>query len=443
MIERYSNPEMQTLWSEEAKFDSWMKVELFACEAWGTLGKIPPEEVETLKKNFSLLKPDIPRIKEIEEETKHDVIAFTRSLSEQLGEERRWVHYGLTSTDVVDTALGYRLRLVNEKIEEKLVAFQNVLKEQALRFQEIPCIGRTHGIHADITSFGLKFLLWYEEMERNLSRFRSVRKEIEVGKLSGAVGNFANTPPFVQDFVCQKLEIESAKISTQVIQRDRHAHYLSVIALIGSSMEKIAVEIRHLQRTEVAEVQESFGSGQKGSSAMPHKKNPISSENICGCSRVLRGYMVAGFENIPLWHERDISHSSSERIVLADATILIHYMLDRYTKTLKNLVVHKERMARNIELTNGAIYAQQVLSFLIERGMDREGAYDALQKAAALAWEKTPDPSYHLKELLRQQKFASQKIEKEELDSVFSQEPFMRRVGEIYDRVLGGSPSTQ
>ncbi len=297
MIKSPRKKNVQDIFTEENKFQAYLLMEIYTLEAWSKLGIIPIEDVKKVQENASF---SVERIKEIELETRHDIVAFTRCVSESLGEEKKWVHYGLTSTDVVDTANGYLFKLANDIIWDDLLQFQEVLKKQAIRFENTPCIGRTHGIHADITSFGLKWALWYDEFNRHLERFKMVRREVEIGKISGAVGNFANTPPFVQDYVCKKLGIQSANISTQTLQRDRHANYMSELALIGATMEKIAVEIRHLQRTEVRELEEFFRKGQKGSSAMPHKRNPISSENITGCSRVLRGYMVAAYQNNPL-----------------------------------------------------------------------------------------------------------------------------------------------
>ena len=322
MINRYSRPVMAKIWTDQNKFESYLKVEILACEAFSKLGVVPESDLEKIKKNASF---DLKRIYEIEEVTRHDVVAFTRAVSETLGEEKKWIHYGLTSTDVVDTANGYLLKQANEILRDDLVRFMEVLKKKALLYKNTPCIGRTHGIHADITTFGLKWALWYEDMKRNLERFDNAAKIIECGKISGAVGNFANAPIFIQDYVCEQLGIQSAAISTQTLQRDRHAQYMSTLALIGTTMEKIATEIRHLQRSEVHEAEEPFKKGQKGSSAMPHKRNPITSENICGCARVLRGYMVTSYENVALWHERDISHSSTERIILPDATILLDF----------------------------------------------------------------------------------------------------------------------
>ena len=373
MIERYSREIMRKVWTEQNKFDAYLRVEILASEAWSQLGVVPKEDVQKLWDNASF---DINRIYEIEQQTRHDIVAFTRAVSETLGEERKWVHYGLTSTDVVDTANGYLLKQANAVLMDDLERMLEVLRNRAIEFKGTPCIGRTHGIHADITSFGLKWALWYEEMKRNLTRFVAASRAVEVGKISGAVGNFANIPPFIQDYVCEKLGIESANISTQVIQRDRHAYYMATLAVIASSIEQMAMEIRNLQRTEVHEVEESFGKGQKGSSAMPHKRNPISSENMCGCARVMRGYMAAFYENVALWHERDISHSSTERIILPDATMLLDYMLNRFRGILENLVVFKDVMQENIYRTRKVIFAQRVMNALIEKGFSREKAYD-------------------------------------------------------------------
>ncbi len=427
MIERYGREVMRQVWTEENKFDAYLKVELLAAEAWRELGVVPAEDVEKLwaKATFN-----IDRIKEIELQTRHDIVAFTRTVSESLGEERKWVHYGLTSTDVVDTANGYLFSQANKIIEDDLVRFMEVLKKQAVRFKYTPCIGRTHGIHADITSFGLKWVLWYEEMRRNLERFRTAARGVEVGKISGAVGNFANIPPFVQDYVCEKLGIDSANISTQVIQRDRHAYYMATLAVIGASLEQMAMEIRNLQRTEVHEVEEAFGKGQKGSSAMPHKRNPISSENICGCARVLRGYMATAYENVALWHERDISHSATERIIMPDATILLDYMLNRMMGILENLVVFDEQMRANIYRTNGVIFAQRVMNALIDKGFVREKAYDTVQPVAMRAMAE--GASYQA--LLKEEPTVMATLTEEELDGCFTLEYYMKNVDYIYKR---------
>ena len=418
---------MRGVWTEENKFAAYLKVELAAAEAWCELGVVPREDVEKLYEKATF---DIDRIKEIEEMTRHDIVAFTRAVSESLGEERKWVHYGLTSTDFVDTANGYLFKKADEIIREYLEKFIEMLRKRALEFKYLPCIGRTHGIHADITSFGLKWVLWHAEMKRNLERFDMAAKGVEVGKISGAVGNFANIPPFVQDYVCEKLGINSADISTQVIQRDRHAWYMATLAVIASSLEQMAMEVRNLQRTEVHEVEEAFGKGQKGSSAMPHKRNPVSSENICGCARVMRGYMATAAENVALWHERDISHSATERIILPDATILLDYMLNRMMGILENLVIFQEQMERNIYLTNGVIFAQRVMNALIDKGYSREQAYDTVQPVAMEAMrEKKP-----YLELLKKTPGVTNKLSDEEIEACFTLDYYMKNVDYIYKR---------
>ncbi len=419
---------MRAVWTEENKFRAYLEVELLASEAWSELGVVPKEDVEKLRRNASF---DIARISEIEQQTRHDIVAFTRAVSETLGEERKWVHYGLTSTDVVDTANGYLLRQANEILLKDIEEFIEVLRRQAIRFRDLPCIGRTHGIHADVTCFGLKWALWYEEMKRNLERFRTAARGVEVGKISGAVGNFANIPPMIQDFVCERLGIESANISTQVIQRDRHAYYMATLAVIASSMEQMAMEVRNLQRTEVHEVEESFGKGQKGSSAMPHKRNPISSENICGCARVMRGYMAALYENVALWHERDISHSSTERIILPDATMLLDYMLVRFRGILENLVVFPEVMMANIYRTRGVIFAQRVMNAMIDKGLSREEAYDTVQPVAMQAMSEGRD----YRELLGLNEKVTSLLSQEELDGCFTLDYYLKNVDYIYNRV--------
>ena len=428
MIERYSREIMRKVWTEKNKFEAYLKVEILASEAWSQLGVVPKEDVEKLWKNASF---DINRIYEIEQQTRHDIVAFTRAVSETLGEERKWVHYGLTSTDVVDTANGYLLKQANSILLEDIEKMLEVLRQRAIEFKGTPCIGRTHGIHADITCFGLKWALWYEEMKRNLTRFVAAARGVEVGKISGAVGNFANIPPFIQDYVCEKLGIESANISTQVIQRDRHAYYMATLACIASSIEQMAMEIRNLQRTEVHEVEESFGKGQKGSSAMPHKRNPISSENMCGCARVMRGYMATFYENVALWHERDISHSATERIILPDATMLLDYMLNRFRGILENLVVFKDVMMENIYRTRKVIFAQRVMNALIEKGFSREQAYDTVQPVAMRAMSERAD----YQELLAETPAVMEVLTREELDACFTLEYYLKNVDFIFDRV--------
>ncbi len=428
MIDRYSRKVMRDVWTEENKFSAYLEVEILSCEAWSKLGVIPEEDVEKIRSNAKF---GVERIREIEEQTRHDVVAFTRAVSESLGEEKKWVHYGLTSTDVVDTANGYLLKQADAILLKDLESFMAVLKRRAREFKDTPCIGRTHGIHADITSFGLKWALWYEEMKRNLERFKIAAHGVEAGKMSGAVGNFANIPPFIQDYVCGKLGIDSADISTQVLQRDRHAFYVATLAIIASTLEQMAFEVRNLQRTEVREVEEAFRKGQKGSSAMPHKRNPISSENICGCARVMRGYMNSSCENVALWHERDISHSSTERIILPDATELLDYMLNRFMGILDNLVVYPDRMIYNIYQTKGVIFAQRVMNALIGKGLSREEAYDTVQPVAMKAWSEGLD----YKTLLQQNEKVCGLLPPDELDDCFTLEYYFKNVDYIFDRV--------
>ena len=384
MINRYTHPAMRTLWSEQRQFEVWLEVELAACEAWSKVGVIPEEDVKKLRKNASF---DLQRIHEIEQSTRHDVVAFTRAVSEGLGPEKKWVHYGLTSSDVVDTAWSVRLLEANRLIEEAIGSLLEVLHDRALEHRHTLMMGRTHGVHAEPTTFGLKLALYYAEMRRNLERFKASAEGMRIGKLSGAVGTFAHTPPEVERITCKILGLDPEPIATQVIQRDRHAHHVSTLALIGASLEKMAVEIRHLQRSEVREVEEAFGKGQKGSSAMPHKRNPIGSENITGCARLLRGYMVAAMENVALWHERDISHSSVERVILPDATTVLHYALHRLTRILRNLVVNAERMRKNLDATHGLYNSQRLMLRLIDCGLTREAAYDLVQPLAMQSWQ--------------------------------------------------------
>lgn len=428
MIDRYSRKEMADIWSLENQFQSWLEVELAACKAWSRLGKIPKEDVEKLYQNASF---DVDRIKEIEKETRHDVVAFTRSVSESLGEEKKWVHYGLTSTDVVDTANGYRLKQANDILRDDIQQMIDVLASKAQEHKYTVMMGRTHGVHAEPTTFGLKCALWYAEMKRNLERFEKAATDVEFGKMSGSVGTFANIPPEVEEYVCEELGLQPAPISTQTLQRDRHAHYVSVLALIGSTLEKIAVEIRHLQRSEVREVEEFFRKGQKGSSSMPHKRNPVSSENISGCSRVLRGYMTSAYENISLWHERDISHSSVERIILPDATILLDYMLNRFTGVVAKLTVFEENMEENIYKTFGLTFSQRVLHKLIDKGMSREKAYDTVQPLAMKAWEEKT----MFRDLVEADDTVRDTLSEEEIEDAFDLKHHTRNVDRIFKRV--------
>ncbi|MBM7650169.1 adenylosuccinate lyase [Bacillus ectoiniformans] len=428
MIERYTRPEMGAIWTEENRFKAWLEVEILACEAWAELGDIPKEDVQKIRENASF---DVNRIKEIEEETRHDVVAFTRAVSETLGEERKWVHYGLTSTDVVDTAASYLLKQANEILLKDLENFIEILGNKAKEHKHTVMMGRTHGVHAEPTTFGLKLALWYEEMKRNLDRFKDAAEGVEYGKMSGAVGTYANINPFVEAYVCEKLGTKPAPISTQTLQRDRHAHYMSTIALIATSIEKFAVEIRGLQKSETREVEEFFAKGQKGSSAMPHKRNPIGSENMTGLARVIRGHMLTAFENVPLWHERDISHSSAERIILPDATIALNYMLNRFGNIVKNLTVFPENMKRNMDATLGLIYSQRVLLALIDKGMAREEAYDTVQPKAMEAWEK----GIHFRELVEAEEKITAKLTKEEIADCFDYNYHLKHVDTIFTRL--------
>ncbi|KPB05861.1 adenylosuccinate lyase [Bacillus sp. CHD6a] len=428
MIERYTRPEMGAIWTEENRFQAWLEVEILACEAWAELGDIPKEDVKVLREKASF---DIERIKEIEAETRHDVVAFTRAVSETLGDEKKWVHYGLTSTDVVDTALSYQLKQANEILLADIERFVAILKEKAQDHKYTVMMGRTHGVHAEPTTFGLKLALWYEEMKRNLERFKQAAEGIEFGKISGAVGTYANINPFVEEYVCEKLGLQRAPISTQTLQRDRHAHYLSTLALIATSIEKFAVEVRGLQKSETREVEEFFAKGQKGSSAMPHKRNPIGSENMTGLARVIRGYMMTAYENVPLWHERDISHSSAERIILPDSTIALNYMLNRFGNIIKNLTVFPENMKRNMDRTLGLIYSQRVLLALIDTGMSREEAYDTVQPKAMEAWEK----QVHFRELVEGEEKITSRLTPAQIEDCFDYNYHLQHVDTIFDRL--------
>lgn len=427
MIDRYSREEMANIWTDQNRYEAWLEVEILACEAWSELGHIPKEDVKKIRQNA---KVDVKRAQEIEQETRHDVVAFTRQVSETLGDERKWVHYGLTSTDVVDTALSYVIKQANEIIEKDIERFIKVLEEKAKNYKYTLMMGRTHGVHAEPTTFGVKMALWYTEMKRNLKRFKEVRKEIEVGKMSGAVGTFANIPPEIEQYVCDHLGIDTAPVSTQTLQRDRHAYYIATLALVATSLEKFAVEIRNLQKTETREVEEAFAKGQKGSSAMPHKRNPIGSENITGISRVIRGYITTAYENVPLWHERDISHSSAERIMLPDVTIALDYALNRFTNIVDILTVFEDNMRNNIDKTFGLIFSQRVLLALINKGMVREEAYDRVQPKAMESWEtKTP-----FRQLIEKDESITNVLSKEELDECFNPEHHLNQVDTIFKR---------
>ncbi|MFH0766497.1 MAG: adenylosuccinate lyase [Bacillota bacterium] len=428
MINRYQRPIMKELWSDQNRYDAFLKVELAASYAWNQLKLFSDHEYQALEKASYQLK-DIERF---ENEVKHDVIAFSKAVSLSLGKEKKWFHYGLTSTDVVDTAQSLILKEVNQIIKEDIKVFMGILKKKAFLYQNTKIIGRTHGIHAEVTSFGLKFALWYEDFKRIAKLFDEASMSIEVAKISGAVGNYSANTPELEQIACSRLGLKSANISTQTLQRDRHAHYMSVMALIGSELEKIAVEIRHLSRTEINEVSEYFDLNQKGSSAMPHKKNPISSENISGLSRVIRGYMVSAYENIALWHERDISHSSVERIILPDATTLIDYMLNKYAKTIDTLIVNEAQMLSNISLSNGVIFAQSILHLLIDHGLDREHAYDLVQEIASESLKE----KIAFETLLSRHNEVMKFISFDELHHAFELDYHLRYVKQIYSKVF-------
>lgn len=428
MIPRYTRPEMAAIWTDEKKFECWLEVELAADEAWAKLGHIPEEDVVKLRQNAKF---DVQRIAEIEASTHHDVIAFTRCLSESLGEEKKWVHYGLTSTDVVDTAYGYQLKQANDIIRQDLQNFKEILAKKAKEYKYTVMMGRTHGVHAEPTTFGLKLARWYSEMKRNIERFEHAAKGVEAGKISGAVGTFANIDPFVEEYVCDKLGIRAQEISTQVLPRDLHAEYVATMGLIATSLENFATEIRGLQKSETREVEEFFAKGQKGSSAMPHKRNPIGSENICGLARVIRGHVMTAYEDVSLWHERDISHSSAERIVLPDTTILLDYMLNRLGRIIENLTVFPENMKKNMERTFGLIYSGRVLLKLIDTGMSREAAYDLIQPKTAQAW----DEQRPFRPLLEADPEITSRLSQADLDDAFDYNWHLRQVDTIFQRV--------
>jgi adenylosuccinate lyase len=427
MIERYSRPEMGRIWTLENKFRLWLEVEILACEAWAKLGKIPEDAVEEIRSKAAF---SVERILEIEEITRHDVIAFTRCVAESLGPESRFVHYGLTSSDVVDTAASCQLVQAVDIIDAGLVQVLEVLAAQAKRHRHTVMMGRTHGVHAEPTTLGLKFALWYQEFLRQRQRLAAARRDVAVGKLSGAVGSFANIPPEIEEYVCAKLGLEPALVSTQVLQRDRHAALMNTLALIAASIEKVALEIRNLQRTETREVEEPFYAGQKGSSAMPHKRNPVNCEQLCGLARIVRSNSLAAQENVALWHERDISHSSTERVIFPDSTILVDYMLHKLIKILADLHVYPEQMAKNIELSRGLTFSGSVLLALVDNGLSRERAYDLVQKAAMKVWQQ----GGHLKEAISQEPEIHEVLSSEELENIFDYARLLARVDQVLDR---------
>src|SRR6266404_6868733 len=430
MIDRYTLPEMGALWSEQTKFQKWLEVEIAVCEVHAEMGTIPREALEQIK---ARAKFSVVRINEIEKTTDHDVIAFTTNLAESIGDAARFVHYGLTSSDVVDTANALLLRDACDILLKKIDTFLPVLQRRALEFKHTPQVGRTHGIHAEPTSFGLTFALWYDEMQRNRQRLTRARAAIAVGKISGAVGAFALLDPEVEEKVCARLGLKPAPVSTQIVQRDSYAEYLCTLAVIASSLDKFGLQIRHWQRTEVREAQEKFKQGQKGSSAMPHKRNPILSERICGMARVVRAHSIVGLENVPLWHERDISHSSAERVVLPDASIVTDYMLDKMASLVEGVVVYPKRMLANLNATGGLIFSGQLLLSLTQAGVAREEAYEWIQRNAMKTWDEGGD--FH--SLVSADKEIRAHLSEEQIGRVFSLDTYLRNVGAVFARVFG------
>ena len=429
MIDRYTLPEMGRIWSEESRLALWLKVELAVCEAMAEAGTIPKEALAVIRKKAAV---DPARVRAIEEKVRHDVIAFLTAVGEAVGPEARFIHLGLTSSDVLDTATAMQMAQSADLIVAKVETLRAALKTRAAEHRRTPMIGRTHGIHAEPTTFGLKMALWYDEMGRALSRMKTARQAAAVGKISGAVGTFAHLSPAIEESVCRSLGLAAAPISTQVVQRDHHAEFLFALAMIAASLEKFATEIRHLQRTEVREVEEPFGSGQKGSSAMPHKRNPVTCEQVCGLARVVRGNLLAALENVALWHERDISHSSVERVILPDSAILVHYMLDRFTWVVEGMRVDPARMKANLEASHGLVFSGTLLLALTKRSASRDEAYAAVQEAAMKCWE-TGQP---YKDLLLADRRIAAALDRKTIDEAFDLERHLRHVDAIFERVF-------
>ncbi|MDK2820792.1 MAG: adenylosuccinate lyase [Clostridia bacterium] len=427
MIERYTLPEIGRIWEQEHKFRTWLNIEIAACEAWAELGKIPKEALADIKAKADF---EIDRINEIEETVHHDVIAFLTAVAEKVGDASKYIHLGMTSSDVLDTSLAVQMRDATELIMEKLKKLREELVKKALEHKYTIMTGRTHGVHAEPITFGLKMALWVEEMDRNITRLEQAKDMISVGKISGAVGTFANIDPRVEEHVCKRLRLKPAKVSTQIIQRDRHAQFLTTLAVIGSSIEKMATEIRNLQRTDILEVEEPFAKGQKGSSAMPHKRNPMMSERMAGLARVLRGNALAALENVALWHERDLTHSSVERVIIPDSTILMYYILVKFTDIIAGLTVYPENMLRNLEGTHGLVFSQRLLLALVDKGILRETAYTLVQRNALESW-KTHQP---FKELILNDKDIMEHLTPEEVDEIFNYDYYVRHVDYIFKR---------
>jgi adenylosuccinate lyase len=427
VIGRYTRPEMGAVWSDDHKLQVWLQVELAVCEAWYRRGRIPAWAIEAIRGATC----DLERMQEIERETDHDVIAFLRATGETVGEASRYIHLGLTSSDVVDTALSILVQDSCAILESDLERLIDVVGRQAVRYRNTLMIGRTHGVHAEPTTFGLKLAVWYDELRRQLDRLRFAREEMRVGKLSGAVGTHAHVPPDVEDEVCEALGLRPAPASTQIIQRDRHAFFLSVLAGIGATIEKFAVEIRHLQRTEVREVEEPFGEGNQGSSAMPHKRNPHESERLSGLARLLRGYAVTGLENVALWHERDISHSSTERVIFPDACIVLDYSLDLLTEILEDLTVNEDRMRKNLDLTGGLIFSQRVMLGLVDAGIDRQVAYKRVQAHAMESWLNGSS----FEQAVRNDPEIASRVSQEQITELFDPYQQLGQVDSVFERL--------
>ena len=430
MISRYTLPEMGKIWEDEFKFSTWLKIEILACEARTEMDEVPEADLKTIKDKAAF---DVKRILEIEETTKHDVIAFLTNVAEYVGPASRHIHYGMTSSDILDTTLAYQMKSAGEILMKQMLELKETLKARAIEHKNTVCVGRSHGIHAEPTTMGLKFALWYEENKRNIKRLQSAIETISVGQISGAVGTFDHLSPKVEEYVCKKMNLKAASVSTQVIQRDRHAEFMNTLAVIGATLEKISIEIRHLQRTEVLEAEEYFSKGQKGSSAMPHKRNPVVSERITGLARVLRANAIASLENVALWHERDISHSSVERIVIPDSCIALNYMLDLMIKLMKNLLVYPENMIKNLNLTRGLVFSQTVLLKLIDKGLSREDAYRIVQTTAMEVWT---NKDKFLKEELIKSKEVMKYVNEKELSEIFDTDKILTNVDYIFRRSI-------
>ena len=429
MIPRYTLPEMASVWSEEAKLRHWLDIEVLACEAWGRLGRIPEQDLQEIR--AKAVQPTPERVADVEKTTNHDVAAFVQVVAEPIGPAGRWIHFGLTSSDVLDTALALQLRAAARLLLDRLETLLGAVKRRALEHRETICIGRTHGVHAEPTTFGHKLAVWAFELDRNRDRLRRARGAVSVGKMSGAVGTYAQVDPFVEEYVCAQLGLRPAEAATQVVQRDVHAEFMWAVAVTGATLEKMALEIRHLARTEVREVEEPFSAGQKGSSAMPHKRNPIVSERICGLARLLRANLFPALENVALWHERDISHSSAERVILPDSTIALDYMLHLTVRLIDGLQVFPERMRENLERTGGATFSQAVLLALVDRGLSRDDAYRAVQRAARAVW----DENASFAETLGRELEGLVEMDRQELDALLDPVPFIRHLDGIFARL--------